>query len=77
MTTTPQRQTKTQSNSTSATTGYEAELWRMADTLRGSLFGACACSGGATRIRHSDAGAKDCQLCPGGGVGDIKARDRG
>ena len=37
MTTTPQRQTKTQSNSTSATTGYEAELWRMADTLRGSM----------------------------------------
>ena len=37
MTTTPQRQTKTQSNSTSATTGYEAELWRTADTLRGSM----------------------------------------
>ena len=41
------------------------------------MFGACTCSGSATRIRHSDAGAKDCQLCPGGGVGDTKARDRG
>ena len=37
MTTTPQRQTKTQSNANSATTGYEAELWRMADALRGSM----------------------------------------
>ena len=37
MTTTRQRQTKTQSNSNSATTGYEAELWRMADALRGSM----------------------------------------
>ena len=38
MTTTPLRQTKTRSNANSAaTTGYEAELWRMADTLRGSM----------------------------------------
>ena len=37
MTTTPQRQKKTQSNVKSATTGYEAELWRMADALRGSM----------------------------------------
>ena len=37
MTTTRQRQKKTQSNSNSATTGYESELWRMADALRGSM----------------------------------------
>ncbi len=37
MSTTPQRQAKTQSNANSATTGYEAELWRMADALRGSM----------------------------------------
>ena len=37
MTTTPKPQTKTQPNANSATTGYEAELWRMADALRGSM----------------------------------------
>ena len=37
MTTTRQRQPKTQSYGNSATTGYEAELWRMADALRGSM----------------------------------------
>ena len=37
MTTTRQRQTKTQSDGNSATTGYESELWRMADALRGSM----------------------------------------
>ena len=37
MTTTPRRQTKTQPNTNTATTGYESELWRMADTLRGSM----------------------------------------
>ena len=29
--------TETESNRDSAVTGYEAELWRMADTLRGSM----------------------------------------
>ena len=37
MTTTPQRQTKTQSNANTTTTGYESDLWRMADALRGSM----------------------------------------
>ena len=37
MTTTPKRQQKTQPDGNSATTGYEAELWRMADALRGSM----------------------------------------
>ena len=37
MTTTPKRQTKSQPNTNSATTGYESELWRMADALRGSM----------------------------------------
>ena len=37
MTTTPRRQTKTPPDGNSATTGYEAELWRMADALRGSM----------------------------------------
>ena len=35
MTTTRRRQQKTQDNS--ATTGYEAELWQMANALRGSM----------------------------------------
>ena len=37
MTTSRQRPPNTQSNTNSATTGYEAELWRMADALRGSM----------------------------------------
>ena len=41
MTTARRRQrssnTETESNRDSAVTGYEAELWRMADTLRGSM----------------------------------------
>ena len=37
MTTAQRRQPKTQSNANTATTGYESELWRMADALRGSM----------------------------------------
>ncbi len=41
MTTARQRQTnsnaETESGSSSAATGYESELWRMADALRGSM----------------------------------------
>ena len=37
MTTARQRQPKPQVDGNGATTGYEAELWRMADTLRGSM----------------------------------------
>ena len=37
MTTSRQRPPTTQSNTNSATTGYEAELWKMADALRGSM----------------------------------------
>ena len=37
MTTSRQRPPNTQSNANSATTGYEAELWKMADALRGSM----------------------------------------
>ena len=37
MTTARRRQPKTQTNGNGATTGYEADLWRMADALRGSM----------------------------------------
>ncbi len=37
VTTARRRQPKTQTNGTGATTGYEADLWRMADALRGSM----------------------------------------
>ena len=37
MTTTRRRQQKTQTDGNSATTGYEAELWQMANALRGSM----------------------------------------
>ena len=32
-----------------ATTGYEADLWRMADTLRGSMDAASSCSARGSR----------------------------
>ena len=35
--TTAGRKPKTQASDNGATTGYEAELWRMADALRGSM----------------------------------------
>ena len=35
--TTARRRPKTQASDNGATTGYEAELWRMADALRGSM----------------------------------------
>ena len=35
--TTARRRPKTQTSDNGATTGYEAELWRMADALRGSM----------------------------------------
>ena len=37
MTTTRRRQSKTRSEENGATTGYEAQLWQMADALRGSM----------------------------------------
>ena len=37
MTTTRRRQPKAQADGNSATTGYEAELWQMADALRGGM----------------------------------------
>ena len=37
MTTTRNRQAKTQAGNSGAVTGYESELWRMADALRGSM----------------------------------------
>ncbi len=37
VTTARRRQPKTQTNGNGATTGYEADLWRMADALRGSM----------------------------------------
>ena len=37
MTTAQRRQPKTPPDNNSATTGYEADLWRMADALRGSM----------------------------------------
>ena len=35
--TTPRTRTKTSQSSNSATTGYETQLWQMADALRGSM----------------------------------------
>ena len=37
VTTARRRQPKTQTNGNGAATGYEADLWRMADALRGSM----------------------------------------
>ena len=37
MTSTRNRRSNTKVDANTATTGYEAELWRMADALRGSM----------------------------------------
>ena len=37
MTTGRRRQTKPQADGNGAATGYEADLWRMADSLRGNM----------------------------------------